>query len=144
VGVGVVSRDLTVGDQVEVSTTTPAYIPCLISIKDMGGSIAPPAPDVYDQIMDLLNKYIQGGGGSGESGFSPTIEVSAIEGGHRLTITDVNGTKTVDVMDGKDGKDGEDGEKGDKGDPYTLTDADKSAIVQDVINALPNGDEVAY
>lgn len=31
---------------------------------------------------------------------SPTIEVSDIQGGHRLTITDIDGTKTVDVMDG--------------------------------------------
>lgn len=68
VGVGVVSGDLTVGDQVEVSTTTPAYIPCLISIKDLGGVIAPPAPDVYDQIIALLNKYIQQGGGGGSGG----------------------------------------------------------------------------
>lgn len=68
VGVGVVSGDLTVGDQVEVSTTTPAYIPCLISIKDLGGVIAPPATDVYDQIIALLNKYIQQGGGGGSGG----------------------------------------------------------------------------
>lgn len=39
----------------------------------------------------------------GEGGFSPTIEVSGIEGGHRVTITDVNGTKTFDVMDGVGG-----------------------------------------
>lgn len=68
VGVGVCSGDLTVSDQVEVSTTTPAYIPCLISIKDLGDAIAPPAPDVYDQIIALLNKYIQQGGGGGSGG----------------------------------------------------------------------------
>ena len=39
----------------------------------------------------------------GEDGFSPTIEVSDIEGGHRVTITDVNGAKTFDVMDGTGG-----------------------------------------
>lgn len=31
---------------------------------------------------------------------APTAEVTAIDGGHRLTITDTTGTKTVDVMDG--------------------------------------------
>lgn len=46
--------------------------------------------------------YIQG-----DPGFSPTIEVTDITGGHRLTITDINGDKTVDVMNGA---------KGDKGD----------------------------
>lgn len=43
------------------------------------------------------------GEGGGEPGYSPTISVKTIDGGHRLTITDVNGTKTVDVMDGEDG-----------------------------------------
>lgn len=36
-----------------------------------------------------------------------------------------------------DGQDGKDGEKGDKGDPYTLTEADKTEIVQAVITAIP-------
>lgn len=69
VGVGVASGDLTQGEEVELATTTPAYIGCLLSIKDLGGITKPPAPDVYDQIIALLNKYIgQGGGGSGETG----------------------------------------------------------------------------
>lgn len=58
-------------------------------------------------------------GTNGKDGVSPTITVTDITGGHRLTITDVNGTKTVDVMDGKDGEggsgggtDGKDGEDG--------------------------------
>lgn len=32
-------------------------------------------------------------------GQSPTIEVTDIQGGHRVTITDVNGTRSFDVMD---------------------------------------------
>lgn len=32
-------------------------------------------------------------------GQSPTIEVTDIQGGHRVTITDVNGTSSFDVMD---------------------------------------------
>ena len=36
-------------------------------------------------------------------GVSPTVDVTDIDGGHRLTITDVNGEKTVEVMDGADG-----------------------------------------
>lgn len=42
----------------------------------------------------------------GEDGFSPTIVVTDIPGGHRLTITDKNDTQTVDVMDGKGGEGG--------------------------------------
>lgn len=45
-------------------------------------------------------------GKDGKDGVSPTITVTDITGGHRLTITDVNGTKTVDVMDGEDGTGG--------------------------------------
>ena len=45
-------------------------------------------------------------GEDGEDGVSPTINSETITGGHRLTITDVNVTITVDVMDGADGQDG--------------------------------------
>ena len=43
---------------------------------------------------------------NGADGTSPTIVVSSITGGHRLTITDAQGTQTVDVLDGADGDDG--------------------------------------
>lgn len=39
-------------------------------------------------------------GPSGADGVSPTVTVSAIIGGHRVTITDKNNSKTFDVMDG--------------------------------------------
>ena len=45
-------------------------------------------------------------GTDGENGFSPTVSVGEITGGHRLTIVDVDDTETVDVMDGTDGTDG--------------------------------------
>lgn len=45
-------------------------------------------------------------GEDGKDGVSPTITVTNITGGHRLTITDATGTKTVDVMDGEDGANG--------------------------------------
>ena len=51
-------------------------------------------------------------GDPGNNGFSPTITVADITGGHRVTITDVNGTRTVDVMNGTNGTDGTDGEDG--------------------------------
>ena len=38
----------------------------------------------------------------GVDGFSPTVTVESIEGGHRVTITDANGKKSFDVMDGKE------------------------------------------
>ena len=37
---------------------------------------------------------------------SPTVDVTAITGGHRMTVTDINGEHTFDVMDGEDGATG--------------------------------------
>lgn len=54
-------------------------------------------------------------GAAGNDGVSPTISVSNITGGHRITITDKNGTKNIDVMDGTDGEDGADGKDGSNG-----------------------------
>lgn len=45
-------------------------------------------------------------GSPGVDGVSPTVQVDAISGGHKVTITDKNGTQSFDVMDGKDGTGG--------------------------------------
>jgi len=37
---------------------------------------------------------------------SPKVSTEAIEGGHRVTVTDIDGEKTFDVMDGERGQDG--------------------------------------
>ena len=39
----------------------------------------------------------------GADGISPIVSVTAITGGHQVTITDAEGTKSFNVMDGKDG-----------------------------------------
>lgn len=51
-------------------------------------------------------------GADGADGISPTFETEQIEGGYRLTITDAEGTHTVDLMDGADGHDGQNGQDG--------------------------------
>ena len=56
-----------------------------------------------------------GGGENGKDGVSPTITTDKITGGHRLTITDVNGSRYVDIMDGVDGAAGADGAQGPEG-----------------------------
>lgn len=56
-------------------------------------------------------------GQPGKDGTSPAVSITAITGGHRITITDANGTKTFDVMDGAAGKDGTDGTNGADGQP---------------------------
>ena len=47
----------------DIKTTTGATIECKTSIRDFGGVPKPPSKEVYDEIMDLLNKAISGGGG---------------------------------------------------------------------------------
>lgn len=52
--------------------------------------------------LDEINKRIDGVEKTpGEPGFSPLIDVTKIEGGYRITITDVDGAETFDIMDGK-------------------------------------------
>ncbi len=46
-------------------------------------------------------------GDPGDDGISPTVSVTAITGGHRVTITDAQGAHTFDVMDGPKGDPGE-------------------------------------
>lgn len=123
---------------------------------------------LVNAINELYRKGGSGEGGSGADGFSPIVDITEIEGGHRVTITDIEGTESFDVLDGVDGIDGKDGEngkdgadgytpikgvdyfdgekgdKGDKGDPYTLTDTDKEIIVEAVLDALPEWNGGAY
>ena len=135
----------------DIATTTPACVSGIRqSIRDVAKDL-PEAPeeDVYNQIMELLNRYIEqgGGGGGGENGkdgFSPTVSITPIENGHRVTITDINGDHSFDVMNGEKGEQGErgeqglqgvqgeKGEQGEKGDPYVLTEADKTEIANSV------------
>lgn len=98
------------------------------------------------------------------SAVSPTINVTEIDGGHRVVVTDVNGENIFVVMDGAKGEKGdkgdtgatgvagsagEKGEKGDKGDDgYTpvkgtdyFTEEDKAEIVQAVVEEMGTATE---
>lgn len=114
------------------------------------------------RVTDLENSG--GGGGSGKPGFSPIATVTQTEDGAVISITDLNGTTTATVMNGKDGTNGSNGKDGLPGEPgkdgvngkdgepgYTpqkgvdyYTEADKADMVQAVLAALPDGDEVSY
>ncbi len=77
-----------------------------------------------DEVRDIVSAMIGSGGGGGSGGadgVSPTIDVAEIENGHRVTITDVNGQKSFDVLNGKD---------------YVLTEADKNEIVNEIEQGL--------
>lgn len=54
-------------------------------------------------------------GAGGKDGISPTIAVETITDGHRLTIADATGSKTVDIMNGAAGTNGAEGPQGPAG-----------------------------
>lgn len=58
----------------DLRTTTPARIPCEASIRCGTGAPAEPTPDVYDQIMELLNQGGGGGTGAGLPGVTDEDE----------------------------------------------------------------------
>lgn len=104
-----------------------------------------PTPDVYQQFVDKLHGVYDRLDGlqipidpenpvipsqPGKDGVSPTVTIEQIDYGTRVTITDVNGTKSFDVMNGRDSKDGIDGfsptvsiQPIDGGHKVTITDA---------------------
>ena len=51
-------------------------------------------------------------GAPGADGVSPTVTVSEITGGHEVTITDAEGERSFDVMNGQDGAPGQPGADG--------------------------------
>lgn len=73
-------------------------------------------------------------GDPGKDGVSPAVTVTAITGGHRVSITDANGTKTFDVMDGEDGQDGQDGQDGADGNGVPTVSAADNGKVLGVVN----------
>ena len=66
----------------DLHTTTPAYISCVPSILCSNGIPADPTPDVYNQLMELLNAISLGGNPA-------TAEtLGLIKVGENLTITE--------------------------------------------------------
>ena len=86
-------------------------------------------------------------GSDGADGVSPTVTVTDISGGHRVTITDADGTQTFDVMDGAEGQTGPAGADGyspsasvsKSGSTATITITDKSGTTTAQISDGQNG-----
>ena len=124
----------------KAGTETPFPAPTPTEIEALNakvGNLTDLATKDKTSLVNAINEvYRRGGsGGGGGDGFSPIVEVEEIEGGHRVTITDVEGTESFDVLNGVDGKDGND---------YVLTDVDKTEIANAVVALLPkyNGEVV--
>ena len=71
------------------------------------GSADKSAQEAAGSLQELKNGIASGElkGEPGNDGKSPVVTVADIENGHRVSITDKDGTKTIDVLNGKDGKD---------------------------------------
>lgn len=80
---------------------------------------------VAEQYIDLIkaweNRLEVVENSMGGSGISPVLKVTAIAGGNKVEITDVNGTKVFYVLNGKDGTIGSDGVDGVDGVSPTLS-----------------------
>ena len=80
---------------------------------------------VAEQYIDLIkaweNRLELVENSMGGSGISPVLKVTAIAGGNKVEITDVNGTKVFYVLNGKDGTIGSDGVDGADGVSPTLS-----------------------
>lgn len=120
--------------------------------QDISGKLD--ADKLPDAIEDALAQAAASGefdGKPGDDGISPTVKVSAIDGGHRMTITDADGTRTADIMDGEDGNPGVYVGSGDMPDGYDVQIDPNGEVlsipqlVQAVIAALPvyDGEVVA-
>jgi hypothetical protein len=89
------------GDSIKGDKGDPGYTP-IKGIDYFDGAKGDPG---YTPVKGI--DYFDGKEGSpGADGFSPSVAVSDIDGGHRVTITDKDGAKAFDVMDGQSGKDG--------------------------------------
>lgn len=122
-GVDMVAVGVFAGDLI---TSTPAVIGCDRSILCDEGAPAEPSPDVYAQIMELLNSGgVPGGGGTGKPGTDGITPHIGENGNWYIGETDT-GVKAQ----GKDGKDGDPGTPGKDGDDYVLTDTDKTEIAE--------------
>jgi hypothetical protein len=62
------------------------------------------AASVAEQASNTANKASEKANEAASMTISPVVTVTTISGGHRVNITDVNGTKSFDVLDGEDGE----------------------------------------
>lgn len=91
----------------QVEASTKAAQTAASEAATSAGSASQSAKAAAGSLQELKNG-IASGEFKGEPGTSPTVTVQDIAGGHRIVITDVTGTSSVDVMDGKQGDPGKD------------------------------------
>lgn len=85
------------------------YIEALYQREGDSESVSLPLKDIVSDLLyriatasEVINEVNNKADSGQLDGFSPTISVIPITNGNRLTITDKNGTKTLDILNGKD------------------------------------------
>jgi hypothetical protein len=71
------------------------------SLPPSSGEVDP--AEVEQIVIDYLTNNPPSAVEPGQDGVSPTVSVTETENGYTITIEDVNGTQTIDVLNGKDG-----------------------------------------
>ncbi len=127
--VGVMAGDL--------QTTTPAEIECKRSILSCGGEEPePPTESVYAQLMALIR------GTYGASAYE-LAQQHGYKGTEIQWLASLRGEQGPQGIPGVQGPQGPAGRTPVRGVDY-FTEADREELVQAVLAALPNGDEVCY
>lgn len=115
-----------IGDLSKLETNAPDLVSAINEALQNGSGTGVDAAEVQRIVEEYLaaNPPAPGAPGApgdpgapGKDGVSPVVTVEAIEGGHRITVTDAYGTQKADILDGKDGRDGADGAPGQDGAP---------------------------
>lgn len=83
-----------IGVYAEDLSSTPVEVKCKRSIRCIGGSVPDPEPDVYDQIISLINSIDPGSGGA--SGVASPTRLGVVRVGENLLI-DKDGVLSVDT-----------------------------------------------
>lgn len=101
--VDAVHTDATAAKQAKIDAQTAAS-----EAATSAGNANQSAQEAADSLQELKDGIASGDfkGEPGNDGKSPVVTVTDIENGHRVSITDKDGTKTIDVLNGQTGKTG--------------------------------------
>lgn len=92
----------------QVEASTGAAQTAASEAATSAGNADQSAQEAADSLQELKDGIANGNfkGEPGNDGKSPVVTVTDIENGHRVSITDKDGTKTIDVLNGQTGKTG--------------------------------------
>ena len=90
----------------QVQASTEAAKTAASEAATSAGNASQSAQEAADSLQELKDGIANGDfkGEPGNDGKSPAVAVTDIENGHRVSITDKDGTKTIDVLNGQTGK----------------------------------------